>query len=109
MLAGWTVWSFVTRPLTSTAPSRLAAGLSFTGRVSYSLYLLHPAVLALLVFALAGLALPAWGSATLGLAGSLVAAWLGYRSIERPFLAWKVRQGSTVEPSHRDFAIDATA
>jgi peptidoglycan/LPS O-acetylase OafA/YrhL len=106
--AAWTVWSFVTRPLTSTATSRLAAGLSFTGRVSYSLYLLHPAVLALLVFATAGLALPAWGSATLGLAGSLVAAWLGYRLIERPFLAWKMRQGSTVEPSHRDTLIDAT-
>lgn len=109
IVAALTVWSFVARPPTPDSSNGLVAGLSFTGRISYSLYLLHPPVLALVVFGLGRLTLPAWQNAALALAGSLAAAWLGYQLIEHPLLVWKSRRRSTVDSRVNETLVDAAA
>ncbi len=77
-------------------PGLLSRVLSLLGRVSYSLYLLHPVVLGLVVLGLQKAVLPAGGGIPLTLAGSVLAAWVSYRLIERPLLRLKARQPSTV-------------
>lgn len=56
------------------------------GQASYSLYLLHGAVLGLTVLAAKAGHWPAWLSAAVAICGSIAAALVGYRVIERPFL-----------------------
>jgi peptidoglycan/LPS O-acetylase OafA/YrhL len=57
------------------------------GQASYSLYLLHPAVLGLVVLAATTGHWPAWVSAVAGIVGAVAAALVSYRLIERPFMA----------------------
>jgi peptidoglycan/LPS O-acetylase OafA/YrhL len=74
------------------APSRDAPGpaeraLSAAGRCSYSLYLLHPAAVALAALAATMGGWPPWIGAALALVGSAAAAAAGRRWMEQPFLA----------------------
>lgn len=57
------------------------------GQASYSLYLLHPAVLGLVVLAARLGHWPPLASAWAALLGAVLAALIAYRLIERPFLA----------------------
>jgi peptidoglycan/LPS O-acetylase OafA/YrhL len=66
---------------------RLGRPLAFCGRISYSLYLFHPAAIALVYLAVHRDLLPGWAGAPLSLAGALLLAWAGYGLIERPVLA----------------------
>jgi peptidoglycan/LPS O-acetylase OafA/YrhL len=61
--------------------------LDVLGQASYSLYLLHPAVLGLVVLATKAGPWPAWLSAGAAILGACTAALLSYRFVERPFLA----------------------
>lgn len=61
--------------------------LDALGQASYSLYLLHPAALGLVVLAAKAGGWPAWLSAIAAILGACVAALLSYRFVERPFLA----------------------
>jgi peptidoglycan/LPS O-acetylase OafA/YrhL len=61
--------------------------LSAVGQASYSLYLLHPAVLGLTVLAARTWTWPPVASAAAAIAGAVGVALLSYRLIERPFLA----------------------
>jgi peptidoglycan/LPS O-acetylase OafA/YrhL len=61
--------------------------LDTLGKASYSLYLLHPAVLGLVVLAARAGGWPAWLSAGLAILGACAVALLSYRFVERPFLA----------------------
>ncbi|MGZ5036690.1 MAG: acyltransferase family protein [Usitatibacter sp.] len=64
----------------------LGAGpLAFTGRVSYSAYLVHLPLL--LVWKRDMQWLPPWASLPLYLAALFALAWLSWRFVERPFLA----------------------
>lgn len=67
--------------------------LDAVGEASYSLYLLHPAVLGLVVLAARIGGWPAWASAGAAIIGACAAALLSYRFIERPFL---VRSGRSL-------------
>jgi peptidoglycan/LPS O-acetylase OafA/YrhL len=60
--------------------------LMLLGQASYSLYLLHPAVLGLVVLAATAGHWPAWVSALAGVLGAVAAALIAYRLIERPFI-----------------------
>ena len=71
--------------------------LDALGQASYSLYLLHPAVLGLVVLAARAGGWPPWLSAITAVAGACVAAQLSYRFVERPFMA--KRPATTVAPS----------
>lgn len=55
----------------------------FLGRISYSLYLLH-GFIGWSAQSLALQHLPPWGAFAVGLAASLISAYLGYRWVERP-------------------------
>jgi len=92
---------FVIQPRTE--GGRRAKGLdlfAWLGRVSYSLYLLHPVMLSVVAFAIAG----GWLARGLGpaaeLLGSLALAWVAYGTLERPTLRWRARLQSTVNRSH---------
>jgi peptidoglycan/LPS O-acetylase OafA/YrhL len=61
--------------------------LDALGQASYSLYLLHPAMLGLVVLAAKAGGWPAWLSAAVTILGACAAALLSYRFVERPFLA----------------------
>jgi peptidoglycan/LPS O-acetylase OafA/YrhL len=65
--------------------------LSAIGQASYSLYLLHPAVLGLTVLAARAWAWPPMAGAAAALVGAVAVALLSYRLIERPFLAKPVK------------------
>ena len=78
--------SLLARPAQDGAPGPVSAVLGFFGRVSYSLYLFHPAALALAALAVGRGAAPGWSAAPLALAASVLLAWGGYRLVERPFL-----------------------
>lgn len=67
-------------------PSTHRGPLGALGRASYSLYLLHPAVLGLVVLAARAGGWPAWLSAGAAIAGACGAALLARRFIEQPFL-----------------------
>ena len=67
-------------------PAR-AGPLDALGQASYSLYLLHPAVLGLVVLAAKAGGWPAWLSAGAAILGACAAALLSYRFVERPFIA----------------------
>ena len=69
--------------------------LDALGQASYSLYLLHPAVLGLVVLAARAGAWPAWLSAGAAILGACVAALLSYHFVERPFLARPARALAT--------------
>lgn len=66
--------------------------LGFFGRISYSLYLFHPAVVALVALAVAKGVLPNGTGVPLVLAGSVLTAMVTYRLIERPFLRYRSRR-----------------
>jgi peptidoglycan/LPS O-acetylase OafA/YrhL len=58
----------------------------FLGRISYSLYLCHP----LFGWSAQSLALRyvnQWSAMLIGIAASIVSAWIAYRFIERPSIA----------------------
>ncbi|HEY4028771.1 MAG TPA: acyltransferase [Caulobacteraceae bacterium] len=61
--------------------------LDALGQASYSLYLLHPAALGLVVLAAREDGWPPWLSAGAAILGACAAALLSYRLVERPFLA----------------------
>jgi len=61
--------------------------LDVLGQASYSLYLLHPAVLGLVVPAAKAGGWPPWLSAGAAVIGACAAALLSYRFVERPFMA----------------------
>ena len=61
--------------------------LDALGQASYSLYLLHPAALGLVVLAARAGGWPAWLSAGAAVLGACAAALLSYLFVERPFLA----------------------
>jgi len=61
--------------------------LDALGQASYSLYLLHPAVLGLVVLAAHAWGWPAWLSAVAAIVGACAVALLSYRLVERPFMA----------------------
>jgi peptidoglycan/LPS O-acetylase OafA/YrhL len=61
--------------------------MSAVGQASYSLYLLHPAVLGLTVLAAKAGRWPPIASASAAILGAVAVALLAYRVIERPFLA----------------------
>ena len=68
----------------------------FLGRISYSLYLCHP-IIGWSAQSLALRYLNQWGALSVGLAASLLSAWLAYRFIERPSinLSHRVSLGPT--------------
>jgi peptidoglycan/LPS O-acetylase OafA/YrhL len=72
--------------------------LDALGQASYSLYLLHPAVLGLVVLAAKAGGWPAWLSAGAAILGAIAAALLSYRFVERRFLA-KPAAGLTTAPA----------
>lgn len=87
----------------------VSAGLSWLGRISYSLYLFHPVALSGVAWAqshdlLMGVAGPA--AAVLG---ALILAWAAYRLVERPLLAWRARLRSTVAARPRPDIPDVAA
>jgi peptidoglycan/LPS O-acetylase OafA/YrhL len=61
--------------------------LDALGQASYSLYLLHPAVLGLVVLAAKAGSWPPLAGALAAILGAIAAALLSYRFVERPFLA----------------------
>jgi peptidoglycan/LPS O-acetylase OafA/YrhL len=61
--------------------------LDALGQASYSLYLLHPAVLGLVVLAARAGGWPPWLSASAAILSACAAALLSYRFVERPFMA----------------------
>ena len=68
-------------------PDLAGRTLGALGRMSYSLYLLYPAVLALAVLAQRRVGLTPLAGVTVACAGACVVGALGRRWIERPFLA----------------------
>jgi peptidoglycan/LPS O-acetylase OafA/YrhL len=85
-------------------PARARSGalgdaVGLTGKVSYSLYLLHPVAIAIAALAVRQASLPPWIGAALAVGAALLAAYAGYRLIERPLLGAKRRLGSTVAAS----------
>jgi len=68
-------------------PDLAGRALGALGRMSYSLYLLYPAVLALAVLAQRRVGLTPLAGVTVAFAGAFVVGALGRRWIERPFLA----------------------
>jgi peptidoglycan/LPS O-acetylase OafA/YrhL len=69
-------------------PARHRRGsLDLLGQASYSLYLLHPAVIGLVYLAANKGHWPAWQSALVSIIGAVATALLAYRLIEKPFLA----------------------
>jgi peptidoglycan/LPS O-acetylase OafA/YrhL len=80
----------VAAALTGRQPLRRGP-LDALGQASYSLYLLHPAVLGLVVLAAKAGGWPASLSAGAAILGACAAALLSYRFIERPFLAKPAR------------------
>jgi peptidoglycan/LPS O-acetylase OafA/YrhL len=68
--------------------------LDALGQASYSLYLLHPAVLGLVVLAAHAWGWPAWLSAGAAILGACAAALLSYRLVERPFMAKRAPPGA---------------
>ena len=71
-------------------PARGRPRLSLTsalGKASYSLYLLHPAVLGLVELAARAWAWPLWLSTLVAIIGAVAVALIAYRVIERPFMA----------------------
>ena len=70
-------------------PDLAGQALRALGRMSYSLYLLYPAVLALAVLAQRRAVLPPLACVVIAFAGALVVGALGRRWIEQPFLAPK--------------------
>jgi peptidoglycan/LPS O-acetylase OafA/YrhL len=75
----------VTAALMGPQPARQGP-LEGLGQASYSLYLLHPAVLGLVVLAARAGGWPAWLSAGAAILGACAAALLSYRFVERPFI-----------------------
>jgi len=90
--------SFLVRPARARS-SALAQAVGLTGKASYSLYLLHPIAIAVTALAVREANLPSWIGAALAVIAALLAAFAGYRLIERPLLGAKRRFGSTVQPS----------
>ena len=74
--------------------ARLGA-MGALGQASYSLYLLHPAVLGLVVLAARTWNWPIWISTPVAIVAAVVSALLAYRLIERPFMAKPARRTST--------------
>ncbi|MGZ3275547.1 MAG: acyltransferase family protein [Caulobacteraceae bacterium] len=68
-------------------PSARGGPLDALGQASYSLYLLHPAVLGLVVLAAKAGGWPPWLSAGAAILGACAAALLSYRFVERRFMA----------------------
>ena len=71
-------------------PARARPRLSLTselGKASYSLYLLHPAVLGLTELAARAWSWPLWLSTLVAIIGAVAVALIAYRVIERPFMA----------------------
>lgn len=74
LCVGWFVWN---------AGARVLPAGAYIGRISYSIYLCHPLVLALIGFHLnSWWTFAAWTGATLGTAA------LTYRWVEQPAIAW---------------------
>lgn len=99
LAAAAVVASCLVKPIGGERAGPIGAAMERTGRVSYSLYLLHPLAIALVVALERQDALPAASAALLAGTGALAAAWLGWRLIEQPLLTQKRRIGSTVEPA----------
>ena len=72
--------------------------LAFLGRVSYSAYLYH-----LLVLTVWNAYMPAlgWMSLPLYLGAVIAIAWLSWRQVERPFLAWSRRPRAPADGERR--------
>jgi peptidoglycan/LPS O-acetylase OafA/YrhL len=68
-------------------PPTVRSPLDALGRASYSLYLLHPVVMGLVVLAARSEGWPPWFSALTVILGAPGVALLSYHFIERPFLA----------------------
>jgi peptidoglycan/LPS O-acetylase OafA/YrhL len=76
-------------------PNPAGRALGGLGRMSYSLYLLYPAVLALAVLAQRRAGLPPLACVMIAFAGAFLVGALGRRWIEQPFLAPKARPASS--------------
>lgn len=66
------------------APGRVIRPLSFLGDISYSLYLLHIPVGITVLNLLALVGVPESFASLAAIAASILAAWVGYRLVERP-------------------------
>ena len=92
--------SFLLEPIRDRGPGPAGEASSFTGRISYSLYLMHPIAIAVAALAVKeGLIPPSWTAAGVAMVASVLAAWVSYRLVELPLLARKRRLTRTVEPA----------